>query len=85
MYTYYECSGRDVRNYSHSCIRKHLMIHTYVYAVVSLFRQYLLRALSNIYMHKVGVAGGLLEGIVYHRLRCGWHAQNGDVVKISIE
>lgn len=36
-------------------------------------------------MHKVGVAGGLLEGIVYHRLRCGWHAQNGDVVKISIE
>lgn len=71
MYMYYECSGRDVHNYSHICIRKHSTLNTYIYRVISLFRQNLLRALANIYMHKVGVAGGLLEGIVYHRLRCG--------------
>lgn len=74
MYTYYECSGRDVHNYSHTCRRKYLMLYTYIHMyirVFTLFCQNLLRALSNIYMHKVGVAGGLLEGIVYHRLSCG--------------
>lgn len=59
---------------THTCTR---IKYNYIYVricVFTLFRQNLLRAFSNVHMNKVGVLGGLLEGIVYHRLRCGRHA-----------
>lgn len=63
---------------THTCTR---IKYNYIYVricVFTLFRQNLLRAFSNVHMNKVGVLGGLLEGIVYHRLRCGRHAKNGE-------